>query len=62
MILRGRPLLGGLAGFFLGAFVAYDLLVFKVIVSDSPLMVVLPVALMVVGVVLGRWGPLGRDR
>jgi hypothetical protein len=59
---RGRPLLGGLAGFFLGIFVAYDLLLLKVIVSDSPVFVVLPLTLLVVGVLLGRWGPLGRSR
>ncbi|CAN5666584.1 hypothetical protein BH20ACT1_BH20ACT1_11570 [soil metagenome] len=60
--MRGRPLLGGLAGFFLGIFVAYDLLLLKVVVSDSPVFVVLPLALLVVGVLLGRWGPLGRSR
>lgn len=60
--MRGRPFLGGLAGFFLGIFVAYDLLLFKVIASDSMAFVVLPPALMFVGVALGSWGPLGRNR
>ncbi len=60
--MRGRPVLGGLAGFFLGIFVAYDLLLFKVIASDNVAFMVLPPALMVVGVVLGAWGPLGRSR
>jgi hypothetical protein len=59
---RGRPVLGGVAGFFLGVFVAYDLLLAKVIVSDSPVLVVLPVLLLVLGVGLGRWAPLGRRR
>jgi hypothetical protein len=60
--MRGRPALGGLAGFFLGIFVAYDLLLSKVIASDSVAFMVLPLALMVVGVALGAWGPLGRSR
>ena len=60
--MRGRPVLGGIAGFFLGVFVAYDLLLFKVIVSDSPLVVILPLVLLVVGVALGIWAPLGRGR
>lgn len=60
--MRGRPLLGGLSGFFLGIFLAYDLLLLKVIVSDSPVIVILPVVLLVVGVALGVWAPLGRGR
>lgn len=60
--MRGRPVLGGVAGFFFGIFLAYDLLLLKVIVSDSPLVVILPLALLAVGVALGLWAPLGRDR
>jgi hypothetical protein len=47
---------------FLGLFLAFDLLMFKVIRSDSPLFVVLPVGLMVLGVVLGATAPFGRRR
>ena len=60
--MKGRPVLGGVAGFFLGAFVAYDLLLAKVVVSDSPLVVALPVLLLAVGVGIGMWAPLGRRR
>lgn len=60
--MKGRPVLGGVAGFFLGVFVAYDLLLAKVVVSDSPLLVALPVLGLVAGVGLGLWAPLGRRR
>jgi hypothetical protein len=58
--LRGRPLLGAFAGFFLGAFLAYDLFLLKVVASDSLILVILPVVMLVVGVLLARWAPLGR--
>ncbi len=60
--MRGRPVLGGVAGLFFGAFVAYDLFLAKVIVSDSPLVVALPVVFLVLGVVVGLrpWSRRGR--
>ncbi len=60
--MRGRPILGAVSGLFLGLFVAFDLLMFGVIASDSPLFVLLPVALLAVGIVLGAAAPLGRRR
>lgn len=58
--MRGRPILGGTAGVFLGLFVAYDLFLFRVIASDSPAFEVLPVVSMVAGIALGFWAPLRR--
>ena len=60
--MRGRPILGAAAGLFLGFFLAYDLLLLKRIASDSPLFTVLPLALMVAGIAVGYWAPLGRRR
>ena len=60
--MRGRPILGAAAGLFLGFFVAFDLLLLKVIASDNLLFTVLPLGLMVVGIALGYWAPLGRRR
>ena len=60
--MRGRPLLGAVAGFFFGVFVAYDLILFKVVVSDNPVVVILPVVFLLVGVGLGMWAPLARRR
>ena len=56
--LRGRPILGGTAGAFLGVFLAYDLFVLGHIASDSALVVALPIVLMVVGIALGFFAPL----
>jgi hypothetical protein len=55
---RGRPVLGGLAGFFFGLFLAADLLMLSVFALDSVLVLVLPVLFLVVGVVLGITAPL----
>ena len=60
--MRGRPVLGAVAGLALGGFIAYDLFIFKVIASDSALFVVLPAGLMAAGIGLGLWAPLGRRR
>lgn len=60
--MRGRPLLGAVAGFFFGAFLAYDLILFEVVVSDNPVVVVLPLVFLLAGVGLGLWAPLARRR
>jgi hypothetical protein len=49
---RGRPVLGAVSGFFLGLFGAVDLLVFGAVELDSVVLIVLPVAGLVLGVVL----------
>ena len=60
--MRGRPILGAVAGLFLGLFLGADLLLLKVIASDSILLVLLPVVGLVVGIALGAVAPLGRRR
>jgi hypothetical protein len=57
---RGQPILGGFSGFLFGIFLALDLLFLSVISLDSILIYVLPVLFLVVGVLLGRFTPLGR--
>jgi hypothetical protein len=56
--MRGaRPVLGAFSGFCLGLFLAFDLFVLKVIASDSPLFVALPIVFLVLGIVLGLAAP-----
>ncbi len=56
---RGRPILGAIAGFFFGLFVALDLLFFDVIPLDSAVLTIAPVVGLVLGIILGLWAPLG---
>jgi hypothetical protein len=55
---RGRPGLGAVSGFFLGLFLAFDLFILKLIASDSPLFVVLPLLFLVVGIAIALAAPL----
>jgi hypothetical protein len=57
---RGRPILGAFAGFFFGLFLALDLLMLKVLPSDSIVLLVLPILFLVIGIVLGLAAPLRR--
>jgi hypothetical protein len=59
---QGRPVLGAINGLFLGLFVALDLLFFGVVELDSAVITILPIVGIVIGFVLGYWGPLGRSR
>jgi putative flippase GtrA len=59
---QGHPVLGAINGFFLGMFVALDLLFFGVVQLDSVFITILPIVGIVVGIALGYWGPLGRSR
>ncbi len=56
---RGRPVLGGFAGFFFGFFLAIDLLFLGAFDLESVLVYVLPIVFLVVGVVLGLVAPFG---
>ncbi len=51
--LRGKPLLAGFAGFFAGLFGGLDLVFARVVGSDSILLAILPVLLLVAGVIVG---------
>jgi len=57
---RGHPILGAIAGFLFGLFLGLTLLVAGVLALDSILLVVLPLALLVLGIVWGVAAPLGR--
>jgi NhaP-type Na+/H+ or K+/H+ antiporter len=59
---QGHPIIGAINGFFLGVFLAADLLFFGAIQLDSELTVILPLVGIVVGIALGFWGPLKRER
>jgi len=59
---RGRPLRGLFGGFLLGICVDLDLIFGGVVKLDSTLLTILPVALLVLGLLLGLWAPLGRSR
>ena len=56
---RGRPVLGGFAGFFFFLFVAVDLLAFGVIPSNSALLTVLPILGIALGIAWAYWAPFG---
>ena len=56
---RGHPVLGAFAGFFFGLFLGLTLLVFTVVRLDSILLVILPVAFLLLGILWGLWAPLG---
>lgn len=55
---RGRPVLGAIAGLFLGIAIAADLLLFGTIAVDSALTILLPVVFLVLGGVAGFFAPL----
>lgn len=59
---RGRPVLGGIAGFLFGMFVGLDLWLFGVVPSDSVVITVLPFLGLLLGITLGLSGPLRRGR
>jgi hypothetical protein len=59
---RGRPVLGAIAGLLFGVFVGLDLWLFGVVPSDSVVLTVLPFLGLVLGLVLGLTGPIGRRR
>lgn len=57
---RGRPMLGGIAGLFFGIFLDGFLAFRSTLASDSIWLVVLPAAGLVLGILWGLAGPLGR--
>ncbi|MSP21644.1 MAG: hypothetical protein EXR66_01240 [Dehalococcoidia bacterium] len=56
---RGRPILGAIAGLLLGIGVSLDLRMFGVISLDSVLVVALTPAMLVLGGIIGAIHPLG---
>lgn len=59
---RGRPILGAIAGFLLGAFVWIDLVLFGVIAFESVSVWFFPIVGLIAGIALAMWAPFGRRR
>jgi hypothetical protein len=59
-MIRGRPILGAIAGILLGLFLAADLVMWKATTLTTPILFGLPAAGLVVGLVMAVWAPLGR--
>ena len=59
---RGRPVRGFFAGLLLGIFLSLDLALMGAVKLDSAVLTILPVALAVLGLILGWWAPLGRPK
>ena len=57
---RGRPVRGLIGGLLLGIFLDFDLALAGTVKLDSVVLTILPPALLVVGLLLGIWAPLGR--
>jgi hypothetical protein len=57
---RGRPVLGGISGFFFGLFLAADLAQWSIRPLDSLGVIGLAMIGALVGVGLGLWAPLRR--
>ncbi len=58
--MRGRPILGAIAGLFFGAFVAIDLQQFAVRPLDNFSVFGIPAIGLILGLALALWAPLGR--
>jgi hypothetical protein len=59
--LFGHPAVGVMAGLVLGVFALADLMLWKVAYPTTVLLIALPVAGIVVGLLLGLWGPVGSS-
>ncbi len=57
---RGRPILGVIAGIFLGLFVGIDLLVLGVVPLDSAVLTITPLVGLALGLVLSLVAPFRR--
>ncbi len=57
--LFGKPVIGVIGGLLLGVFLVADLMLWKVSYPTTVLVIALPVGGLVVGLLLGLWGPIG---
>ncbi len=55
---RGRPVWGGVFGFLFGVFLVVDLLFFGAFRLESAMVLILPLITLLVGAVVGFFGPL----
>jgi hypothetical protein len=56
---HGRPILGAISGFFLGLFVALDLVLFGAVRLDSVIITILPLAGLVFVPIVAWLAPIG---
>lgn len=56
---RGRPILGGVSGFFLGVFVWLDMILLGALPLESGVGYVFPVLGVALGIGLAMWAPFG---
>lgn len=59
--MKGRPILGIVAGFLFGLFGGLTLFLFGTIPLHSDLLWILPLVGIVLGLVLAAWAPVGGD-
>lgn len=58
---RGRPVMGAIAGFFFGFFLALILQQFGVRPLSDPITFIgLPILFLIIGIALGMTGPFGK--
>ena len=60
-MMKGRPVLGAVSGFFFGLFTGISLFLWGVIDFHSSLLWILPLAGIVLGLVMAAWAPFGGD-
>jgi hypothetical protein len=60
--LRGRPILGAISGLLFGLFGALLLVVEGLLPLNNNMLAIYPVAGLLLGLVIGIWGPFGRKR
>ena len=59
--MRGRPVRGFFAGLLLGILLDLDLVLSGAVKLESAVLTILPIALMLIGLLLGLWAPIGRS-
>ena len=60
--MTGRPGRGFFGGLLLGILVDIDLVLAGPVKVESVVLTIIPIVLMVVGLLLGLWAPIGRRR
>jgi hypothetical protein len=60
-MMKGRPVLGVVSGFFFGVFAGISLFLWGVIDLHSVWLWILPLAGIVLGIVMAAWAPFGGD-
>jgi hypothetical protein len=60
-MMKGRPVLGVVSGFFFGVFAGISLFLWGVIDLHSVLLWILPLVGIVLGLVMAAWAPFGSD-